>query len=93
MTDTNLIIPSNPADIQKLKQMVNEATNCLTRIDAEREAKTEIVNEIVEQFELPKKMVNRLVTTQHKLNYTQQSDEAQDFSELYESIFGVGDSK
>ena len=84
---TQLIIPTNPNDITKLKQMVGEATNCHARMDSEKELLKEIVEEIVEQFEIPKKMVTKMINVQHKLNYSEVSGDADDFSDLYESVF------
>lgn len=89
---SNLIIPSNPADILKLKQMVGEATNAMARIDSENELKKEIIEEIVEQFEIPKKMVTKMITVAHKANYTEISGDAEDFSDLYESVMESKDS-
>jgi len=89
---SNLIIPSNPKDIQKLKQMVGEATNAMARIDSENELKKEIIEEIVEQFELPKKMVTKMITVAHKANYSEVSGDAEDFGDLYESVMEAKDN-
>lgn len=88
---TNIIVPTNPADKTKLKQMISAAVDCMSRIDAENEAKKEIIEEIVEQFEIPKKLVTKAIRTQHKLNYTEQASESEDFEVLYESLFGTPD--
>jgi len=84
---SNIIIPTNPADLTKLKQMIGEATNAMARIDSENELKKEIIEEIVENFEIPKKLVTKMITVAHKANFNEISGEAEDFNDLYESVF------
>jgi len=90
---SNIIVPTNPNDITKLKQMINAAVDCMARIDSENEAKKEIIEEIVEQFEVPKKLVNKAIRTQHKLNFSEQATEAEDFELLYETLYGAVDDE
>lgn len=84
---SNIIIPSNPADQTKLKGMISEAVLCKARIDAENETKKEIIETISEDFEIPKKLINNVVNTQHKLNYSEKSVESSDFELLYETLY------
>ena len=88
---SNITIPTNPKDLLKLKQMISQAVDCMTRIAAENEAKKEIIEEITEQFEVPKKLVNKAVTTQHKLNFSEQASDSENFELLYESLYGSED--
>ena len=79
-------VPSNPADRQKLKQMLAEMTHCLQRADDEREAMKEIADEAYEQFGIPKKIVNKLARTMYKRNYADLQSENEDFEFLYETL-------
>jgi len=88
---SNIIIPTNPADLTKLKQMIGEATNAMARIDSENELKKEIIEEIVENFEIPKKLVTKMTTVAHKANFSEVSGDAEDFNDLYESVFEAKD--
>ena len=84
---SNIIVPSNPVDILKLKQMIGEAVNCVARVAAENELKKEVIENISETFELPKKLINRAVKTQYNLNFSEQTVEAEDFETLYETLY------
>lgn len=84
-----IIIPSSPVDLQKIKAMIHEATDCMARIDAENETKKEIIDEIEEQFDISKKIINRMVRTAHKMNFNEQASESDDFQLLYETLYGA----
>jgi hypothetical protein len=83
----SIIIPSNPADRTKLKQMVNEAVDALTRVDSEREHIKEIKEEIKENFELPPKAISKIIILAHKRNAEAFAQDAEDTLELYEALF------
>lgn len=78
--------PSNPADRQKLKLALVEMTNCLARMDAEREAKKDIANTIKEQFEIKPAVANKLAGVMYKQNYASLQQEQEDFELLYETL-------
>jgi len=83
---TDVILPSNPKDRQKLRGMLGEVENCLIRMDSEREAKNEIVEEASTQFSIPKKLINKLARTMHKHNYSEMVTEDEMFQLLYEGV-------
>lgn len=85
-TTDHVIIPSSPADRQKMKSMITEMTYCMQRIDDEKSAMKDIAAAIEEQFDLPKKHVNKLAKTLYKRNYETLQAENEDFETLYESI-------
>lgn len=85
---SEVIIPSNPQEREKLRAMLVEMTNSLTRIDAEKELLKETADEVSRQYELPKKLVNKLARTMHKRNYSQVAAENDSFETLYEAITG-----
>lgn len=84
--ESNIILPSSPADQLKLKQMLTEAVNCHTRIDAEKDAIKEIIEDISETFQLPKKIVSKIVNAEHKGNFDALQEENENFVQLYELI-------
>lgn len=86
-----IAVPSSDTDRAKLKAALVEMTNCFTRIEAERDACKEIADEIVRQFEIPKKIVNKLARTMHKRDYETLSAENEDFELLYETLVPARD--
>lgn len=83
---SEVIIPSSPTDRKKIKEMLGEICKCMQRIDDERSAKKDIVDEISQQFKLPKKLINKLASTMHKRSYEDVQAENEDFEIIYESV-------
>ena len=81
-----MTVPSSPNDRQKLKSMLVEGTHALQRIDDEREALKDIVSTISEEFEIEKKVLNKLVRTMYKRNYETLQAENEDFETLWETL-------
>lgn len=82
----SVVVPSDPNDRKKLKAMLSEMTHCLKRAENERDAMKEIASEAAEQFEIPKKLVNKLARTMYKRNYPDLAAENADFELLYETL-------
>ncbi len=78
--------PSNPADRQKLKAALVEMTNCMARMDGEREAKKDITRRIKEEFEIAPKIANKLAAVMYRQNYADLQAEQDDFELLYETL-------
>ncbi len=80
------VVPSSKDDRVVLKGMLTEMTHCLSKIDAQREAKKDIARGIKEKFELTPKVINKLASTMYKRNYTDLQQENEDFEDLYEIL-------
>ena len=83
---SNIVVPSNDKDRQKLKAMLVEMTNSYAKVDAERDACKEIAAEAVRQFDIPKKIINKLARTMYTRNYADLQQENDDFELLYETL-------
>lgn len=83
---SDLIIPSSPSDRQKLKSILSEMTNCMTRMDAERDTLKELAEAAEEQFEIPKKLINKLARTLHKSNLPEIVSDTENLEFLYETL-------
>ena len=79
-------VPSNPEDRRKLKAAIGEATNCLLRIDGEREQMKEIIASAAEQFGVDKKQLRKIANTMYKHNYADAKAENEEFELLYETL-------
>jgi hypothetical protein len=84
MSDRN--IPTNKEERKKLKAMIVEMTNVLSRVDSEREHMKEIASVAAEEFGLEKKLINKLARTMFKNNYADLHAENEHFEFLYEAI-------
>lgn len=77
---------SSPADRAKIKKMLGEISNSMTRIAAERDLIKETVSELSKEFELPKKYLNRMAKVYHKQNFQIEQANHEEFEDLYTSI-------
>jgi len=77
---------SSPIDRQKIKKMLAEISSSMTRIEAERDLIRETIKEMSDQFQLPKKTLNRMAKVYHKQNYNQEVADHEEFETLYETI-------
>ena len=80
---------TNPADLQKLKTMIIEASNSKLRIEAERDNIKAIKERAKDELEIKPKQFNRLLSTYHSQNFNQVITETEEFKEAYERVFGV----
>lgn len=79
-------IPSNPADKKAIRDVLQTISDSYTRIEAEKDLIKEEIGGLAEQFELPKKLLNKMARAYHKQNFRETVDEADDFQNLYENI-------
>lgn len=82
---TNLPV-QNPEDRKKLKAMIVEMTNVLSRVESEKEHMSEISDAVKEEFGIQKKITNKLARTMFKNNYADLQTENEHFEFLYESL-------
>ena len=81
-----MITISSPEDRKKIKDAVQEISNSLTRMEAERDLVREIIKEVSDNHKIPRKIISKIAKTYHKQNLTQEVAEHEEFVELYETI-------
>lgn len=81
-----MTITVNAADRKKMKSMIVEMTNCLERIDSEKEAMKDIAELAEDQFGIKKKYINKMARTMFKHNYSDLRQETEHFEFLYEAV-------
>ena len=73
-------------DKKKIKGALQEASNSLTRIDAERDLVKNIMNDTSKNFQIPKKTVKKLIHVYHKQNFSEEVATHEEFESLYETV-------
>ena len=86
MNTKQVIIPSNPADREKIRRVMRTVSESMTRIEAEKDLIKDEIAALAEEFEIPKKFLNRMARTYHRQNFKDVVDEQEDFEKLYETI-------
>jgi hypothetical protein len=77
---------SNPADRKAINGAMQEISNSMTRIAAERDLIKEAIADTCEKFELDKKIFRRMVNVYHKSTFNEEVAEHAEFEALYETI-------
>jgi len=86
---SDIVIPSNPADLKKLKDGIDEITNSMTRVDGEKEYQKEAIEELSEQTGIDKKYIRRMATDLFKNRFDEWVNEMDAYAQLYESVFMI----
>lgn len=77
---------NNQVDRKKFNDALQEASNSMTRIEAEKDLIKTIVQDLSDNFQLPKKTVNKLAKIYHKQNFNQEAQEFEELETLYEEV-------
>lgn len=83
---SNVVLPSSPADRQKIRNAIDEISKSMTRIDAERDLILETVKEICKTYTLPRRAFRKLVGVIHKNTFNEEVASHEEFETLYESL-------
>ena len=84
---SNVRIPSSDEDKKRIKGCIEEISNAMTMMDAQRTFIKEAVNSCVEDVEIDKKHLRKMATIYHKQNMEESRTEANEVYELYEELF------
>lgn len=80
---------SNEVDRKKFKDALQEIANSKTRIAAENDLIKDIIADLSESFELPKKTVSKLAKVYYKQNMSQEAQEFDELETLYEEVVNL----
>lgn len=76
-------------DRKKFKDALQEISNSKTRIAAENDFIKEVLADLSESFELPKKTISKLAKIYHKQNMDVEAAEFDELETLYEEIVNL----
>jgi len=79
-------LPSSPEDRKKILASVQEISNSLTRIEAERDLIKEILADVQDKFALPKKYTRKVAKIYHKQNFSEVQQEQEELEAIYETV-------
>ena len=82
----SVVVPSSPEDKKKIRQALQEISDSLTRMEAERDLIKDILQTVEDNYKIKKKYTRRLVKVFHKQNFNQVQQDQQDLETLYESV-------
>ena len=79
---------SNPADRKKIRDALQEISNSMTRISAERDLIKDIKADLFDEYKevLTKKQIGKMARVYHKQNFNEELAEASQFESIYEEV-------
>ena len=80
------MLPRNPSDLKKIDAALQEISNSKTRIEAERDLIKEITDNIAEEHDMPKKLINQLAKVYHMRNFAEEVSQQEDFQVAFEQL-------
>jgi archaellum component FlaC len=83
---TDVIVPSNPQDLQRIKDAMAEISNSFTRIESERDFQKEALESLEEDVGIPKKYLRKMARIWHKQNMSQIKSEMETLDFLLEKV-------
>lgn len=86
MSDTATFVISSTEDRKRLLRMVKETASSLERIETEKHLVKEATKKIVEEFQLPGKLVSKLIKTYFKENFKEVVATEEQFQSLYVQV-------
>lgn len=77
---------SSIEDRKKIFGAVREISNSMTRIEAERDLIKDIVKDVADNFQISRKVVNKMAKVYHKQSLSQTVAEHEEFVEMYDEV-------
>lgn len=74
---------------KKLTGAMNEISNSMLRMDAEKDLIKTVISDLHDEFEINKKVLSRMARVYHKQNFAEEKATNEEFEELYHRITGV----
>lgn len=86
---TGVVVPSNPADLKKIKDTLILISNEMTMIESRRALISDEIKNMAETYDLPAKYCRKMAATYHKQTFKQEVQELDEFEVLYEAVVGT----
>jgi len=81
-----MTLPTTPEDKLKLLDALKEISASMARVDAERDLIKAAKNDVCDDLQLNRKVLNKLARTYHKGNFSEEVELHKDFETLYETV-------
>ena len=75
-------------DKVKIKKAVQESSDSMYRAEAEKSLQKEILEDLFDTFNIPKKTINKMIKVYHMQNFNEEVAAQDEFEELYTNVTG-----
>ena len=81
-----MTLPTTPEDKLKLLDALKDISASMSRVEAERDLIKTAKDDICDELQLNRKVLNKLARTYHKGNFSEEVELHKDFESLYETV-------
>lgn len=83
---SNVVIPSDDETKKRIRGALEEISNSMTRMGAERNLIKNILQDVEDDTQVPKKYLRKMANIFHKQNLNEVKTENDDVETLYETV-------
>lgn len=83
---SNVVIPSDDETKKRIRGALEEISNSMTRMGAERDLIKNILQDVEDDTQVPKKYLRKMANIFHKQNLNEVKAENDDVETLYETV-------
>jgi ribosomal protein S20 len=83
---SNVVIPSDDESKKRIRNALEEISNSMTRMSAERDLIKNILQDVEDDTQVPKKYLRKMANIFHKQNLNEVKAENDDVETLYETV-------
>jgi len=74
---------------KKLTGAMNEMSSSMLRVEAEKDLQKNVINDLFDEFKIPKKVLAKMARVYHKQNFQEEKATHEEFEQLYHTITGI----
>lgn len=77
---------NDPNVKKRIKSIMSESSAALTRIEDERVFLKDTVSDLSDEFDIPKKIIKKMIKAYHKQSFNEESEEQEQFLDIYQTV-------
>lgn len=85
---SEVIIPTNPEDLKKIKSVMKTISDSLTSIEGHRSLINEEIKAVAEEYSIPSRLIRKMAKTFHKQTINAEIQAMEEFEVLYDRVIG-----
>jgi hypothetical protein len=82
----DIIVPSSPADREKIRLVIKKVSESKTRAEGEATYQREAIKQLSEDFDIKTKHLNKMAKEHHANSFDAMVKDSEGFQTLYESV-------
>lgn len=86
--EQGVTLPTNPEDLKRIKEAIQEISNSMTRVDAERDNIKAILGDVKDKYNVAPKYLRKVARAYHKQSFGQEEQDFETIETIYRQVLG-----